>query len=92
MNRQIRQNRTRRAPRLPLALVAVAALAAVAPAAHAQFGNAPRGQEQVIERPKPPTPKKAEEAPFLWNYLFAVILGGTAFAVALIPSKRGHQD
>lgn len=60
-------------------------MAAMTPDAIAQ--NKP-----VSNRAIPPSPKRSEDPPVLWNYLFAVILGAGVVAATMIPSKRGHQD
>lgn len=60
--------------------------AAITPEAAAQ-ANRP-----VSNRAVPPSPKRSDDAPVLWNYLFAVVLGGAVMVATMIPSKRGHQD
>jgi hypothetical protein len=53
-------------------------------------GQTQKKKEEI--RIDPPTPKKADKAPMIWNFAVAIIIVGAAFAANLIPSKRGHQD
>jgi hypothetical protein len=71
-----------RAPKHLLTGLVAAALmtACIAPAVHAQ--NAV----------KPPTPRKSDDPPYIWNIFVLIVVVGVIFGANMIPSKRGHQD
>ena len=41
---------------------------------------------------KPPTPRKSDDPPFIWNLFAVIVIAGAIFGANMIPSKRGHQD
>ncbi len=65
--------------------VAAAAVlgACVTPAALAQGGGG---------HIRPPTPKKSDDPPYIWNIFVLIVIVGAVFGANMIPSKRGHQD
>lgn len=63
------------------------AIACVAGSAYASQPQTP-AQQQPLRPPKAQKP----EAPFVMNMLFAVVIIAGVMAVAVMPSKRGHQD
>ena len=70
-------------------LALVGGLAATEPAAFAQVTT----KKKQVELPtEPPTPKRADKPPVIWNFLVALIIIGAAFGANMLPSKRGHQD
>ena len=81
-------NIRRRGGALTAALVAACGMSLLATPAQAQPGK--KKHEQV--RAEPPTPKKSDNPPTLWNYLILIVILGAVFGANMIPSKRGHQD
>ncbi len=41
---------------------------------------------------RPPTPRKSDEPPYIWNVFIMLVIVGVVFGANMIPSKRGHQD
>lgn len=71
--------------RVALGGMALAAFALPVLAQQARKGDAPAPL-------KPPTPGAPDTPPMIWNVLLTVLVVGMIVGVALIPSKRGHQD
>lgn len=72
-------------------IVRIAAVGCVL-AAGAAFAQAPN-RNQPPPPLVPPKPKTVEKSPtILQNIGVGILLAGGVLAVALIPSKRGHQD
>jgi hypothetical protein len=75
--------------RLGVMLLAfVGGVAATEPAAFAQTTTKKKHELPT----EPPTPKRADKPPVIWNFLVALIIIGAAFGANMLPSKRGHQD
>jgi hypothetical protein len=74
---------------LTAALVAACGASMLASPAMAQPGGKKKNAEV---RAEPPTPKKSDRPPTLWNYLILIVVLGAVFGANVIPSKRGHQD
>lgn len=58
------------------------------PSALAQSSR--KKQQEVVT--EPPTPRRADKPPIIWNFMVALVIVGAAFGANMIPSKRGHQD
>jgi len=41
---------------------------------------------------RPPTPRKSDDPPYIWNVFIMLGIVGVVFGANMIPSKRGHQD
>ena len=82
-------NIRRRGGALTAALVAACGMSLLASPAQAQPNTKKKGAEV---RAEPPTPKKSDNPPTLWNYLILIVILGAVFGANMIPSKRGHQD
>lgn len=41
---------------------------------------------------RPPTPLQQDKPPTIRTFITAIVIVGAVVGVALIPSKRGHQD
>ncbi len=41
---------------------------------------------------RPPTPRKSDDPPYMWNIFVMIVIVGVVFGANMIPSKRGHQD
>jgi hypothetical protein len=41
---------------------------------------------------RPPTPRKSDDPPYIWNIFVMLVIVGAVFGANMIPSKRGHQD
>ncbi len=41
---------------------------------------------------RPPTPRKSDDPPYIWNVFIMIVIVGVVFGANMIPSKRGHQD
>jgi len=41
---------------------------------------------------RPPTPRKSDDPPYIWNIFIMLVIVGAVFGASMIPSKRGHQD
>lgn len=72
--------------RVLMCLIVAGATLAVAPEASAQSRP---NQAPTLTIPKPKGEPKA--TPYT-SILTAIIIGGVVLGVALMPSKRGHQD
>jgi len=78
------KRRTNRLLALVAAPILLGALVALAPPAVAQQGGGGL---------RPPLPQRAETNPPRWLHFGVVlILGAATVAVAVMPSKRSHQD
>jgi hypothetical protein len=78
----------RRGGVLSAALVAACGMSLVAAPAQAQ----PNTKKKVEVRAEPPTPRKSDNPPTIWNYLILFVILAAVFGANMIPSKRGHQD